>query len=111
MLLFLGLVETGQAIRVSHKLTQAARAGARLYAVKDIPQDKVYAIIDKNMADAGFSGYTIAFQPSSRSFNHLEPVTVTVSMPVSEITWVGQSFVTGLTFRGSCTMPGDTAND
>ena len=111
LLLVVGAIECGRAIAVQHTLAEAARAGARLYAVpNDLTEADARAVVDKVMADAALEGYTVDLDPpTSGAIQHLAPVTVSVSIPHDRVRWLPSSwFMSQATLTGTCIMPGDT---
>ena len=111
VLLVIGAIDVGRAISVRHKLVQAARAACRLHAIKDevVPQD-VEDMINTVMGDANLSGFSYTLDPpTASSLAHLQPVTVTVSIPYDDVSWLPTSwFLAGKTLSATCIMPGDT---
>lgn len=111
LILVFGAIDIGRAIMVQHKLAQAARAGCRLYLVKnEVAQDDVRQMVDTVMAEAKLNGYTVAFDPPDPDdIEHQEPVTVSISIPQDEVSWLDAGwFMPGSTLTGTCIMPGDT---
>ncbi|MHA1571529.1 MAG: TadE/TadG family type IV pilus assembly protein, partial [Alphaproteobacteria bacterium] len=65
-LLVVGGIDVGRAIMVQHTLTEAARAGCRVYSIPaELTESDAQAVIGKVMADARVQGYTVDFQPRS----------------------------------------------
>jgi len=91
VLLLLGAVEVGRGVMVSHSLQEAAQAGCRVYSV------------------AGITNQTITFEPPSKGQIdvHMEPVTVTVTIPFVNVAWVSPNFLNGAALQGKCIMPAD----
>ncbi|NQU21979.1 MAG: pilus assembly protein [Candidatus Nealsonbacteria bacterium] len=87
LLLVVGALEVGRATMVQHKLVQAARAGCRIYAVKnEVTEVEVQSIIKQVMDDAGLGPYTVELDPGpTNDIEHLEPVTVTVSVAFDQV--------------------------
>lgn len=111
LLLVFGAIGIGRAIVVQHKLVEAARAGCRLYSVRDdADEQKVRAMIDSIMADADLDGYSVEFDPYPPSaIEHVGLVRVSVSIPYDQVSWfAGGQFLAGKTLSGTCIMPGDT---
>lgn len=113
VLLILGAIEMGQAIMVQQTLIAASRAGARVYAVRqETTAQDVRDIVDVAMANANISGYSVDPDPpfsQAKDIGHLEPVTISVSVPFSQIAWLpGIWFLTDTTLTGRCTIPADT---
>jgi hypothetical protein len=109
VLIILGAVDVGRAVLVQHSLEEAARAGCRLYAFKDLTQQDAQEIIDECMSRAGIEGYEVEFDPPAKSDvdQHMEPVTVTVTVGNDKVALVPSGFMLGKTMAGRCTMPAD----
>jgi hypothetical protein len=109
LLLLLGATEIGRAVVVQHSLVEAARAGCRLYTVKELTEQDVEDIVDQCMAQAGISDYSTEFDPPLKASiaTHMQPVTITVSVPHDKVAWIPAWFMSGKTIAGTCTMPAD----
>ena len=110
LVLVLGAINVGRAVLVQHKLTEAARAGCRLYALPtEVNQEDVQAVIETVMAEANLDGYAVELDPHpSTAIEHFSPVTVSVSVPYDEASWCSSWFLSGKTLEATCIMPGDT---
>lgn len=111
LLLVFGAIDIGRAIIVQHKLAEAARAGCRLYLVKnEVTQDEARQMVDDVMSEAHLEGYNVRFDPpDSADIEHLAPVTVEVTIPEDRVAWMNAGwFMPGSTLSGTCIMPGDT---
>jgi len=110
VLLIVGAIDLGRAIGVQQTLTEAARAGCRLYSLREeVSETEVQAIVDKVMNDAGFTGHTTVLDPLPNVVvAQLDPVTVTVSIPYDQVSLLPRSwFMEGATLDGACRMPAD----
>jgi Flp pilus assembly protein TadG len=107
--LFLGAVELSRGVMVDHSLQEAARAGCRMYSVATTTQQEVDDIIAVCMADAGVANYDVVFDPATKSGidTEMEPVTVTISVPYSDVAWLSPRYLSGATITASCTLPAD----
>jgi Flp pilus assembly protein TadG len=107
--LLLGSFEMGRAVMVQHTLAETARAGARVYAVTDNTQQDAQNFIATAMTNARISNYSVTFDPptSAEIDVHLEPVTVSVSVPYSQVAWLSPWFMSGKTITGVGVMPAD----
>jgi Flp pilus assembly protein TadG len=110
LLLVVGTIDVGRAIMVQQTLVEAARAGCRVYCIaQELSNADSLAVIAQAMNQADLDGYTVDFDPnSSASMKHKAPVTVSVSIPYSQVSWLASWFFSGSTLTGSCIMPGDT---
>ena len=112
-LLLIGSIDIGRAVAVRHTLAEAARAGCRLYSIKnELTEADARGLVDQVMAGANLEGYSIQFDPSPRSsIDHLEPVTVSVSIPFDRVSWMSLAVLRGKTLTATCTFPGDAKED
>jgi Flp pilus assembly protein TadG len=109
VMLLLGSVELSRAVMVNHEVQEAARAGCRLYSVRDTTQADVDEIIAKAMSLAGISAYSVVYEPAAKSEidTAMEPVSVTVTVAYADVAWVTPAHLTGATVTGKCTLPAD----
>ena len=111
LLLIFGTIDVGRAILVRQQLVEAARAGSRLYSVRqNVPLRSVHQIIRDKMDAAQLEGYTVEFEPGPDvAVATLTPVSVTVSIPFDQVSWLARSwFLAGRTLQATCTMPADS---
>lgn len=114
LLLIVGAIDFGRAISVQYKLTEAARSGCRVYTVKnELTRQDAEEAVEAVMSTADLSEYKVEFDPpASAAIKHLEPVTVTVSIPYDRVSWLRSSgFLPGYTLTATCIMPGDNSED
>jgi hypothetical protein len=106
----MGAIDVGRAIMVQHTLVEASRAGCRLYCVtEELTEEDARAVIGKVMEDANLDGYTVELDPNSAAdIEHKAPVTVSVSIPYDQVSWLWSWFLSERTLTGTCIMPGDT---
>ena len=110
LLLLLGSIEIGGAILTRHTLSEATRAGARVYAMKKKKTEAdVYSAVGKVMESAGLENYSVSLDPHpSVEVEQMTPLTVTVSIASKESTWVASPwFMRGKIISSRCTMPAD----
>ncbi len=110
VMLVLGAIEIGRAIMIQQSLVTAARGGARLYGLTNkATAADVTMIVDTVMAKSRITGYTVTLDPvATVGLDPLEPVSVSVSVPYSEVAWLPPNWlVNGVTLTGKCTMPID----
>lgn len=90
-LLVFGMIEFGRAIMVQQVLTNAAREGARV-GVLDSPTPtagQVSSTVTTYLQNAGISGATVTMNPTEpTTAGYGQPVTVTVQVPFSSVTWL-----------------------
>lgn len=88
-LLVLGMLEFGRAVMVQQILTNASREGARRGILEHATVPEVEAQVADYLRDTSVSGATVSVVPNT--FAHVgfgDPVTVTVSVPYSQVSWV-----------------------
>ena len=86
-----GMIEFGRMIMVQQVITNATREGARI-AVLD-SQTATASLVASTVSDylqnAGISGETVTIDPAEpTSAAYGEPVTVTVQVPFSSVSWL-----------------------
>jgi len=100
-LLFLfvfAMIEFGRMVMVEQILTNAAREGARRAILEQSTATEVETIVSDYLAGSSIPGATVAVSPSS--FNHVgfgDPVTVTVSVPYGQVSWLPTPWFLGTT--------------
>ncbi len=102
LLLILGSVEFGRIMMVQAVQANAARAGARTAILAGSSDANVQTTIAKYLSAAGISGYTWTISPdlaSSPAPGSGAAITVTVSVPWSQVSWSG--FLPSTWFKGS----------
>ncbi len=111
LLILLVSIEVAGAISVQHALQEASMNGCRIYSLRDKTQVEANAMIAQSLAEDNITGYSIAFNPSSKTVfnNDLTPITVTVSVPYSQV-GVGIQWMLGsTTITASTTLPSDAS--
>ena len=111
MLVF-GMIEFGRALMVQQVLTNASREGARV-AVLDsqtATRTQVINTVSSYLANAGISGATIDMTPTEpTTAGYGQPVTVSVQVPFSNVTWLPTPWFLGSkTLRASTVMRRET---
>jgi hypothetical protein len=105
--LIFGTLELGRGVMVQHILEEAARAGCGVACLEGAKTKDVTDIIDQAMDAARISGYTVTLDPDPPSkSDFLDPITVSVSVPYGEVTWLPKFwFMEGTVLTGVCVMP------
>jgi len=88
-MLILGIIEFGRVMTVQQVITNAAREGARMAILDGSSASEVESWVTEYLAGAHIEGAAIAIdpaQPSSAGYG--APITVSVSIPISEISWL-----------------------
>jgi Flp pilus assembly protein TadG len=95
-LVVLGIIEFGRMAMVEQVITNAAREGARVGVVDDATRATVENKVRRYLASAGIDGATIGVSPDPpSSAGYDEGVTVTVSIPFDDVSWLPNPFFVG----------------
>jgi Flp pilus assembly protein TadG len=110
LLLLMAAIEVGGAFAVQHSLQEASMNGCRIYAIRDSTQQQATAMIERSLAEDGITGYSLAFNPPMKTVfaKDLQPITVTVSVPSSNVGLGIKWFLGGTTLSASSTLPSDS---
>ena len=113
LMLVFGMIEFGRAIMVQQVVTNASREGARVAVLDGSTSAEVYDKVRKYLESASIPMNTAAKvsvvpdPPSSAGYG--EPVSVSVSVPYSSISWVpGASHLKGVTLDATSVMRRET---
>lgn len=108
ILLVFGIIECGRAIMVQQVLTNASREGARRAILEATTTSEVTTIVSDYLTNGSIAGATVTVSPtplSSAGFG--DPVTVTVSVPYDQVSWIPSWFMGGRTLSASTQMHAD----
>lgn len=108
ILLVFGIIECGRAIMVQQVLTNASREGARRAILEATTTSEVTTIVSDYLTNGSIAGATVTVSPtplSSAGFG--DPVTVTVSVPYDQVSWIPPWFMGGRTLSASTQMHAD----
>jgi Flp pilus assembly protein TadG len=107
--ILLGIFEVGRGIMVIHELTNAARIGCRVGAIEGTSTSTITAAVTANLSAVGISSDTVTVQVNDGSADAStakanDEITVKVTVPASNVTWVpGGQYLTG-TLSGQYTL-------
>jgi len=88
MLVF-GIIEFGRMLMVQQVLTNAAREGSRNAVLAGASNGSVQTRVQDVLDGAGIAGYSVSVEPGDVSQAPADdPVTVTVSVPYANVSWV-----------------------
>jgi Flp pilus assembly protein TadG len=92
-LFILGLVEVGRGIMVTHLLTNAARVGCRTGVISNTSTAQITTAVNNSLTSQGVNNDTVSVQVNDGSADAStaqsgDEITVSVSVPVSKITWL-----------------------
>jgi Flp pilus assembly protein TadG len=109
-LLVFGMIEYGRMVMVQQLLTNAAREGARVGVLDNSTATEVNTAVQNYLTAANINSPTIACNPSNpSSAGYGQPVTVTVSIPFSQVSWLpSPMFLGGTTMTASSAMRRET---
>ncbi|NQT16868.1 MAG: pilus assembly protein [Planctomycetes bacterium] len=108
-LLIFTVLQVGRMVMVQQILTNAAREGARRGILEQTTAAEVQTIVAGYLADTSISGATVAVAPDSFSqVGRGDPVTVSVAVPFSQVSWLPVPGVFDNTIlSGHCVMRGE----
>lgn len=105
ILLIFGMVEFGRMVMVQQVLTNAAREGARVGVLDDSTVTDVQTTVNNYLTGGGVKGATVTVSPNPlSSAGYGAPVTVTVTVPFSQVSWLPSPM-----FLKTTTMSASTA--
>ncbi len=92
-LLILGMIEFGRMVMVQQVITNASREGARIAVLDGTTESEVLVTVDNYLSSARVGGATVTVDPTNpNAANYGEPVTVSVSVPFNQVSWLPSSF-------------------
>lgn len=110
-LLILGMIEFGRVLMVQQLITNASREGARRGVLDGATTSEITTSVKNYLTGASVAGATVTVNPnppSSAGFG--EPVTVTVSVPFNQVTWLPKPmFLSGKTLSAQSVMRRESA--
>jgi hypothetical protein len=109
-LLILGMVEYGRMVMVQQVLTNASREGARRSVLDGASTGEVTTVVTNYLASGSITGATITITPNPPTDAEFgDPVTVAVSIPFSEVSWLpSPMYLGGKTLSASTVMRRET---
>ncbi len=88
MLLF-GIIEYGRMVMVQQVITNASREGARRAVLDGATTGEIETVVNDYMTSSGVKGATVTVSPDPPdSAGSGEPVSVTVSVPFTNVSWL-----------------------
>lgn len=105
VLLTFGVIEYGWMFMKAHQVTSAAREGARAGARALSTNAEVAMAVTRVMSDSGITGYTYSVSPAADGVETGARLTVTVSVPYTNVELLGISiFPTPASLTSATTM-------
>ncbi len=100
-LLVFGMIEYGRMVMVQQTLTNSSREGARLAVVDGATVDSVKDVVENYLSSAAVAvdrnNILVSPDPATTTFG--DPITVTISVPYSDVSWLPTP-----TFLGNTTI-------
>jgi Flp pilus assembly protein TadG len=105
LLLVFGMIEYGRMVMVQQIITNASREGARTAVLDGATTASVQSAVNSYLASGSISGATVTVSPNPpSSAQYGDPVTVTVSVPFSQVSWLPSPMYLGGTTLSSSTV-------
>jgi Flp pilus assembly protein TadG len=113
LLMVFGMIEYGRMVMVYQVITNASREGARAAVLDGATTSSVTASVNSYMTSALISGQTVTVSPNPPSTaQYGDPVTVTVSIPFSQVSWLPSPMYLGSkTLAAATVMRRETTNN
>jgi hypothetical protein len=88
-LMIFGMIEFGRMVMVQQVITNGSREGARIAVLDGTTGAKVVSVVDDYLDSAGISGATVLVDPPEpNDAGYGVPVTVTVTIPFGQVSWL-----------------------
>jgi Flp pilus assembly protein TadG len=109
-LLILGMVEYGRMVMVQQVITNASREGARQAVLDGATTAEITNIVNAYLTNGSITGATVTVAPNPPTDAEFgDPVTVTVSIPFSQVSWLpSPMYLGGKTLTASTVMRRET---
>jgi Flp pilus assembly protein TadG len=105
VILVFGMIEYGRMVMVQQVITNASREGARSAVLDGATTSSVQSAVGTYLTNAQISGGSTAVNPSPSSAASGDPITVTVSIPFTAVSWLpSPMYLGGKTLSASTTM-------
>ena len=95
ILLVVGIIELSRAMMVQQVLTNASRVGARSATLINSTEQQVVDTVSGYAENLSIPGTTVTVSPSPAAAAAGDAMTVTVSVPFSEVTWMPSPWFMG----------------
>jgi Flp pilus assembly protein TadG len=109
-LLVFGMIEFGRMVMIQQVITNGSREGARVAVLDGTTTTDVVTAVNSFLQTASVSGATVTVTPDPpSSATYGESVTVAVSIPFSQVSWIpSPMFLGGSTLTASTVMRRET---
>lgn len=113
LLLVFGMIEYGRMVMVYQVLTNASREGARSAVLDGATTASVTSTVNTYLSSGTITGATVTVSPDPPSNAQSgDPVTVTVSIPFSQVSWLpSPMYLGGKTLTSSTVMRRETIDN
>ena len=104
--LVFGMIEYGRMVMAQQIMTNAAREGARLGILDNSTTSEVTTAVNSYLSAANITGATVTVTPSPpSSAGYGQPVTVKVTVPFSQVSWLASPiYLSGTTLSATTVM-------
>ena len=111
-LLILGMIEFGRMVMVQQIITNASREGARRAIIEGTTTEEVINVVEDYLASGGIRSATVTVNPNPLDLaDYGDPITVTVSVPFRQVSWLPTPMFLGDTeLRATTTMRSEAVN-
>jgi Flp pilus assembly protein TadG len=104
-LMIIGFIEFGRALMVQQVLINASRVGARQAITTAATTTNVQTAVEEYTASIAVPGVEVSVTPNPSSASPGTTITVTTSVPFSEVSWMASPwFLSGTTLTASSKM-------
>jgi Flp pilus assembly protein TadG len=112
VLLVFGMLEFSRVMMVEQVLTNAAREGARKAVLPGATTSDVTTVVNNYLTNSGITGANSpTVSPAPDSANAGDPITVTVSVPFNNVSWLPvPMFLGGQTLSATVVMCKESNN-
>jgi Flp pilus assembly protein TadG len=105
VILVFGMIEYGRMVMVQQVITNASREGARRAVLDGATTSSVQSAVTTYLTNAAINGGSTEVSPEPSAAASGDPVTVTVSIPFSAVSWLPTPmYLGGKTLSASTTM-------
>ena len=113
LLMVFGMIEYGRMVMVYQVITNASREGARVAVLDGATTASVTDQVNTYLSNGSVSGATVTVTPNPPSTaQYGDPVTVTVSVPFSQVSWLpSPMYLGGKTLTSSTVMRRETMDN
>ena len=94
-LLIFGMIEFGRMIMVQQVITNGSREGARIAVLDGTSITDVQTVVGDYLESARISGATVLVPIDPSTAGYGDPVTVTVTIPFSQVSWLPSPMLIG----------------